>query len=75
MLGVDPVGLKSPGRVWHPASEIGTLSIGAATVAVKMGPKMAPKIGKSYPLVNIQKAIENSDLVRGFSHEKWWIFP
>ena len=20
-------------------------------------------------------AIENGDLVRGFSHEKWWIFP
>jgi len=26
-------------------------------------------------LVNIQFAIENGDLVRGFSHEKWWIFP
>ena len=27
------------------------------------------------PLVNIQKAIEHGDLVRGFNHEKWWIFP
>ena len=31
-----------------------------------------------YPLVNKQIkefAIENGDLVRGFTHEKWWIFP
>ena len=25
-----------------------------------------------YPLVNIQKAIENCHLFRGFSHWKWW---
>jgi hypothetical protein len=28
-----------------------------------------------HPLVNKQKAIENGDLVRGFTHSKWWIFP
>ena len=28
-----------------------------------------------YPLVNIQIAIENDHLVRGFTHWKWWIFP
>ena len=28
-----------------------------------------------YPLVMTNIAIENGDLVRGFSHEKWWIFP
>jgi len=28
-----------------------------------------------YPLVNIHKAIENGDLVRGFSHEKRDDFP
>ena len=29
----------------------------------------------SYPLVNIQKAMENGHRNGGFSHEKWWIFP
>ena len=28
-----------------------------------------------YPLVNIQKAMENHHRNSGFSHEKWWIFP
>ena len=28
-----------------------------------------------YPLVMSNIAIENGDLVRGFSHQKWWIFP
>jgi hypothetical protein len=28
-----------------------------------------------YPLVNIQKAIENGHRNSEFSHEKWWIFP
>ena len=28
-----------------------------------------------YPLVNLQKAIENGHRNSGFSHEKWWIFP
>ena len=28
-----------------------------------------------YPLVNIQKAMENGHRNSGFSHEKWWIFP
>ena len=28
-----------------------------------------------YPLVNIQKAIENGHRIRGFTHETWWIFP
>ena len=30
---------------------------------------------KAYPLVNIQKAIENGHQNSGFSHKKWWIFP
>ena len=28
-----------------------------------------------YPLVNIQKAIENGHWNSGFTHQKWWIFP
>ena len=28
-----------------------------------------------YPLVNIQKAMENGHRNSGFSHEQWWIFP
>ena len=28
-----------------------------------------------YPLVNIQKAMENGHRNSGFSYEKWWIFP
>jgi hypothetical protein len=28
-----------------------------------------------YPLVNIQKAIENGHRNSEFSHEQWWIFP
>ena len=28
-----------------------------------------------YPLVNIQKAIENGHRNSWFTHEKWWIFP
>ena len=29
----------------------------------------------AYPLVNIQKAMENGHRNSGFSHWKWWIFP
>ena len=29
----------------------------------------------SIPTVGANVAIEKGDLVRGFSHEKWWIFP
>jgi len=28
-----------------------------------------------YPLVNLQKAMENGHRNSEFSHEKWWNFP
>ena len=28
-----------------------------------------------HPWVKIQKTMEHHHLVRGFTHEKWWIFP
>ena len=34
-----------------------------------------PTMIRNYPLVNIQKAIENGHRNSWFSHETWWIFP
>jgi hypothetical protein len=36
---------------------------------------MVAFVADVYPLVICYIAIENGDLVRGFTHCKWWIFP
>ena len=38
-------------------------------------PCLLNHVESCYPLVNIQKAMENGHWNSGFSHEKWWIFP